>query len=168
MPAGDTVMMEEWTAALEATALASGLRGSVWAYPLVNAGHILGVALLVGAIVPLDLRLLGVWPATPLYPLWRVLSRTASVGLALAIVCGALLFAARASDYVHSSLFLSKMGFVAAGLLNAVALRGAMPDERMLERPSPGSIPWRLRAVACVSLVAWLTALVLGRLIGYF
>ena len=59
-------MIEDWAAALEATALATGLRNSVWSYPLVNAAHILGVALLVGSIVPLDLRLLGAWRSAPL------------------------------------------------------------------------------------------------------
>lgn len=67
-------MIDEWAAALEATDLATTLRGSVWAYPLVNAAHILGVALLVGATVPLDLRLLGAWRSLPLGPLWRVLT----------------------------------------------------------------------------------------------
>lgn len=52
-------MLGQWLAALEATELARALRDSVWIYPLVNAGHILGVALLVGSIVPLDLRLLS-------------------------------------------------------------------------------------------------------------
>ena len=76
-------MIEEWPAALEATPLATALRGSVWVYPLVNAAHILGVALLVGSIVPLDLRLLGVWRSVPLTPLWGVLTRTAGAGLIL-------------------------------------------------------------------------------------
>ena len=38
---------------------AQALKASFWAYPLVNAGHILGLALFIGAIVPLDLRILG-------------------------------------------------------------------------------------------------------------
>ena len=53
--------MDEWLAALEATAIARELRASVWAYPLVNAGHRLGIALLLGAMVALDLKLLGAW-----------------------------------------------------------------------------------------------------------
>ena len=58
-------MVGDWLGGLEATALARALRDSVWTYPMINAGHILGVALLVGAIVPLDLRLLGVWRSAP-------------------------------------------------------------------------------------------------------
>ena len=51
----------ELAVVLEQGALAQALAGSVWWYPLINAGHILGIALLVGGIIPLDLRLLGLW-----------------------------------------------------------------------------------------------------------
>jgi hypothetical protein len=153
---------------LEATALAQALRGSAWAYPLVNAGHIFGVALLVGGIVPLDLRLLGLWRAMPLAPLWQVLTRTAAVGLLLAVVCGALLFSTRAAAYVHSSLFVSKMLLVAVGMVNAAALH--LTGFRSLQDLPAADlhIPMRIRIAAGISLTAWLTALVLGRLVGYF
>lgn len=160
--------MADWTAALEATALARALRASVWAYPLVNAGHIIGVALLVGAIVPLDLRLLGLWPSVPLTALWRVLARTAAVGLTLAVFCGALLFSTRASEYARSALFVSKMVFVAAGVTNALVLRAAAATRQMLDGPAPQRLPLRIRLAGGISLAAWLTALVLGRLVGYF
>ena len=153
---------------MEATELARALRASVWAYPLVNAGHILGVALLVGAIVPLDLRLLGAWRSIPPAPLWRVLTRSAAAGLALAIVCGVLLFTARAPEYVRSSLFVTKMSVVAIGVANALLLRGSAPEKRASEWPAPDRIPLHVRVAAAGSLVAWLTALVLGRLVGYF
>lgn len=161
-------MIGEWASVLEATALAQALRGSAWAYPLVNAGHIFGVALLVGGIVPLDLRLLGLWRALPLAPLWQVLTRTAAVGLVLAVVFGALLFSTRASAYVHSPLFVFKMLLVAVGLANAAALH-LTGRRRWQDLPTTGSnVPMRLRIAAGISLTAWLTALVLGRLVGYF
>ena len=45
--------------AIEASGLSVHLRGSRWTYPLVNAGHVAGIALLVGAVLPMDLRVLG-------------------------------------------------------------------------------------------------------------
>ena len=155
----------EWSAALEATELATALRRSTWLYPLVNAAHLLGVALVVGAMVPLDLRLLGVWPRTALQPLWQVLIACAVAGLLLAIASGTLLFITRASDYLASPLFGAKMAAVALGVANAVLLRIGGPARSALagERSSP-----RLRLAAAVSLLAWPAALLLGRLIGYF
>lgn len=161
-------MIAEWLAALEATALARELRGSVWVYPLVNAGHVAGVALLVGAIVPLDLRLLGLWPAVPLAPLWQVLGRTAGAGLLLAIGCGFLLFAAQATDYAASRLFTAKMAVVAVSIANALLLRLAVPGEGPRTIAASGRLPVGIRLAGGVSLIGWFTALILGRLIGYF
>ena len=148
--------------------LAGLLRGSVWAYPLVNAGHILGVALLVGSIVPLDFRLLGLWQSLPLTPLWRVLTRTAGIGLGLAIACGLLLFITRATEYANSGLFISKMAVVFVGTANALVLHLPPPDDHALERWTISKPPARVRIAACISLTTWLSALALGRLIGYF
>lgn len=161
-------MIEGWLGALEATALARELRDSVWVYPLVNAGHLAGVALLVGAIVPLDLRLLGLWPSVSLAPLWQVLSRTAGIGLLLSIACGTLLFIAQATDYAASRFFIAKMAVVAALIANALVLRLAVSGESSRSITAHGRLPARVRFAGGVSLIGWLTALLLGRLIGYF
>ncbi|HEU5463250.1 MAG TPA: hypothetical protein VFV82_03925 [Candidatus Binatia bacterium] len=158
-------MFNAWADALEATTLATALRNSVWVYPLVNAAHILGVALLVGAVVPLDLRLLGVWRSAALGPLWLILPRMAAVGLTLAAGFGVLLFISRAGDYIHSGLFISKMVAVAAGALNALVLRS---QALKLTNSGQAELPLRLRLGAAFSMAAWVAALVLGRLIGYF
>ena len=158
-------MFTAWADLLEATALATALRNSVWVYPLVNAAHILGVALLVGAAVPLDLRLLGAWRSAALGPLWPILTRMAAIGLTLAAGFGVLLFISRASEYLGSGLFIGKMAAVAAGALNALLVR-----RQALKLTSLGQskLPMGLRIAAALSMAAWVSALVLGRLIGYF
>jgi hypothetical protein len=161
-------MIEQWAAALEATALAAALRNSVWSYPLVNAAHILGVALLVGSIVPLDVRLLGAWRSVPLAPLWTVLSRIAGIGLILAIIFGALLFITRATEYVASNLFIAKMIIVAIGAANVLTLRILLSAQVAKIAASDQTSPGYLRFAATLSLAAWLMALTLGRLVGYF
>lgn len=155
--------MDEWLAALEAAEFARALRRSVWVYPLVNAGHLLGVALLVGGIIPLDLKLIGAWRSQPVAPLWRVLTRSAAVGLMLAIVFGFLLFSTRATEYAASPFFVAKMIVVGAATANALALRFHARDPA-----SPARWPPRLRIAAAISLAGWLSALTLGRLVGYF
>lgn len=160
-------MLDRWLVALEAMQFARALGNSVWVYPLVNAGHILGVALLVGSIVPLDLRLLSAWRSQPFAPLWHVLTRTAAVGLVLAVLFGFLLFATRATEYAASPLFLAKMAIVAAATANALVLRvafpRAVPDGRV-----NGAAPRPVCAAAAFSIIAWLAVLTLGRLVGYF
>jgi hypothetical protein len=161
-------MIGEWTAALEATELATALRNSIWSYPLVNAAHIFGVALLIGSVVPLDLRLLGVWGSVPLAPLCAVLPRTAGIGLVVAIIFGTLLFITRATEYAASNLFIAKMILVLLGTANALMLR--IPSQPQVSQIA--SNQWNssigLQLAAGISLAAWLSAMTLGRLIGYF
>jgi len=152
-------MIEQWAAALEATDLAVALRNSVWSYPLVNAAHLLGVALLVGSIVPLDLRLLGVWRSVPLAPLGGVLSRIAGTGLVLAMIFGTLLFITRASEYIASNVFISKMVVVAVGTANALALRMTWPAHVSEITSTEVKTPARLRFAAGISLATWLAGL---------
>ena len=160
-------MIEAWLAALEATAVARELRDSVYVYPLVNTGHLAGVALLIGSIIPLDLRLLFAWPSVPLAPLWRVLTRTAVVGLVVAIVFGSLLFITRATEYAASGLFISKMAVVAAATLNALAVRVISPGEVSRLLSTAQKPPRRFRIAGGFSLAVWMTALTLGRMVGY-
>jgi len=84
--------MEAFLAAVEATAAAQYLRASRWGYAAVSGAHILGIALLVGAILPLNLRLLGFWRSIPRANLLRVLVPVAATGLVLAVFTGPLLF----------------------------------------------------------------------------
>lgn len=155
-------------AALQQSGLAAALRGSTWAYPLVNAGHILGIALLLGSIIPLDLRILGLWKSIALLPLYHVLTRTSAAGLILAVVCGVLLFITRAAAYSHSGLFIFKMAMVITGIVNAVILHAGTTEARLAAMPRNHPPPRNLRWAAGISLSAWITALFLGRLIGYF
>lgn len=145
--------------ALGSSALAEWLRFSRWAYAAVNATHILGIALLVGAIVPLDLRLLGVWRSVPLRPLERVLVPMAAIGLGIAVAAGALLFLARPARYAALDIFLAKMTLVALGTVNAMRLR---LGPALADLP-----PTQMRLAGLVSLACWLAALALGRLIAF-
>ena len=67
---------------------ASWLQQSATAYLFVNAAHILGLAVLLGAILPLDLRLLGLFRRFPLEVLGPFLVRCAAAGLGLALLTG--------------------------------------------------------------------------------
>lgn len=149
---------EELWAALEATALATHLRGSRWTYPLVNAGHILGIALLVGSVVPLDLRLLGLWRSIPRETVERLLVPVAAAGLAVAATTGVLLFLVQARDYAALGLFQAKLALIGLATLNALAAVG-------LRRR--GGSDRVMVGLAAVSLLCWPAALVAGRMLGY-
>ena len=153
--------MEALLAGLEGTAVAQTLRTSRWLYAATNTAHIFGIALLVGAIVPLDLRLLGWWPDVPRQKLVRVLVPVAATGLALAVVAGGLLFSVRASEYAGVGFLQAKLALVAVGTLAALALHHA--HGLLLDTASNS----RLAGHAALSLVCWPAALLCGRLIAF-
>lgn len=144
---------------LEGLALAEWLRGSRWGYAAVNALHIFGVALLIGAIIPLSLRLLGLWPSVGISALYRVLWPVAATGLALAVVSGALLFSVRASEYAALALFGVKALLIALGAVHALVLHWL--------RGFPAVSRGRRVAAAVVSLLIWPAVLVCGRLLAF-
>lgn len=113
-------MIETALTGLEASPLAEALSASRYAYPLVNAAHILALATLFGSILALDLRLLGAFRAVPARPLARVLPRVAATGLAFAMLTGFLLFFVEPLDYAGNRAFLVKVSLVAIGAIHAL------------------------------------------------
>lgn len=156
--------LEAFFERLEGSALSVSLRASEWAYPLVNTAHILGIALLVGSVFILDWRLLRRRVSPPVDVLAAVLLPAARGGFALAVGAGALLFVARPLDYAFNAVFQLKLASIALALLNILLLhrseawRVAMLHNRIEER---------VRLAGGLSLVCWLLALCLGRLVGY-
>lgn len=155
---------------MEAVQIIAGWPGAVllresWvAYLLVNAAHIAGIGLIIGAILPLDARLLGLFGRTPLSVIGPFLIRVAATGVAVAVVTGAWLFSVDPAGYLGSSAFLWKMGLLAAALAN-VALQHLDPGFRAALAGRPVSL--RVRAAAASSALVWLAVLVAGRWIGF-
>jgi hypothetical protein len=109
--------------ALEATALATWVRTSGWAYPLVNLVHLLGLTLLIGPIGLLDLRLLGFGRRFALCDVSTALTPYAVTGLLLLIGSGVLLFSADASPLHRNPMLQIKLSCIALALANALAFR---------------------------------------------
>jgi len=153
--------VESFLGTLEASGIAQGLRYSRWGYAAVNTAHVFGIALLVGAILTLDLRLLGLWPRVPRAGLVRVLVPVAAAGLAIAAAMGVLLFSTRAREYADLGIFQAKLVLVATGTAAALFLHARFGFR--LEDAGDA----RLRAHAVRSMLCWVGALICGRLIAF-
>ncbi|MBN9087987.1 MAG: DUF2214 domain-containing protein [Reyranella sp.] len=140
------------------------LRDSGTAYLFVNAAHILGVGLLVGAILPLDLCLLGLFRAVPLAVIAPFLSRVAATGAGLAIVTGLWLFSVKPAEYVGNTAFLCKAALLATALANVALQHG---NHRFAAAVAGGVLPPTVRLAAAASILLWLSVLVAGRWIGF-
>ena len=153
--------MEALLAALEGTALTQALRGSRWGYAALNAAHIFAIALLIGSVVPLNLRLLGAWRGISREAVVRVLAPIAASGLILALITGPLLFSVRARDYSDVGFLQVKLILIAVAVLSTLAL---CLSHGFLLKDAPRA---RLAGHAVLSTVCWLGALVCGRLIAF-
>ena len=134
------------------------IRDSRWTYAAISGLHLLGIALLVGAIATLDLRLIGFWPNQPAEPIARIAVPVAATGLAMATSAGILLFLAAPADYLRMRLFLLKLMLIAMGAGHALWFHGSGG----FDRP-----PAALRRVGLTSLMIWLLVLACGRLLAF-
>ena len=153
--------MEALLAAIEATAPAVYLRVSRLGYAAVSGAHVLGIALLIGAVLPLDLRLLGFWPKTSRESLFRILVPMAVIGLLIAAPTGLLLFSVRAQEYALVPYFQAKLALIAIGIVGALLIHHS--HGLTLE----GASRTRLRLHAIASMTCWLGALACGRMIAF-
>lgn len=152
----------DWLAGLPPAVL---LQDSGTAYLLVNAAHIVFLGVLVGSLVALDLRLLGLGRAIPLPALGPYLSRIGACGLFLAVLTGFWLFITQPQEYIVNIPFLVKVFLVLLGVLNALWLHASVAWRQVLLPQA--SIPVVARIHATVSLLIWVSAVVAGRWIAF-
>ncbi len=151
---------------VEASGLGRFMREALYAYPLTEAAHITGLALLFGSIVVVDLRLIGLGRRIPLKPLVSFAIPWSIGGFVLAASTGLLMFSAHAEEFVTQPVFLLKMGLILAGGVNAALLHtGPLRAARAFDMDVLP--PARVRFTATLSIVLWLGVIACGRLLAY-
>jgi hypothetical protein len=151
--------LAEWMLILERSDFGQTARSSVWLYPFANLVHVLGAALLLGAIATFDVAVLRRLPSVNDFA--RVAIPIAALGLLLQIASGSVLLAAEASALVRNPAFQIKMVMLLLGLAN-VAVFHALASGRLRQ----GDFR-RARPLAALSLVVWVVVLLAGRTIAY-
>lgn len=134
------------------------------AYLVVNAAHILGIGLVLGAILPLDLLLVRSGKGRDLAVLGPFLVRAAAAGTALAVITGLWLFSVKPAEYVSNSAFQFKVALLVMAIFN-VALQHRGDHFASAMRSGQPSV--RVRTLAAGSAMLWLSVLIAGRSIGF-
>ena len=161
--------MYEFMAWLQGSALGHAMRESgVWTYGIVNLVHILGVASLFGAVLILDLRLMGCWRRVPLAAVSEPAVRIAAIAFAVAAASGVCLLATKAADYIGNPFLYIKFPAIGLGLLNVAALNSLPAWRHHRTRELSSSEQSRLAVMGGISLFCWLTAITAGRMIAYW
>jgi hypothetical protein len=146
--------------ALEHSGFGQTARSSGWLYPLANMAHVLGAALLVGAIATFDIQVLCRSRAAGV-----VLSAALPIaisGFCLQVASGVVLFSAEASTTVRNPAFQLKLVMIVLGLANVAAFYRRFGWTPAVHEPLD-----RARVIAAVSLASWILVLLAGRAIAY-
>lgn len=134
------------------------LRSHVWAYPALEVVHIIGIALLLGNLVLLELRVFGLGADLPVKALSRLSLGIALAGFSVVAASGLLMFASQPAELLANRAFTLKMLLLLAAGCNAAWFHG---------RGSLDKLDGLARAQMAVSTLIWLSVVACGRWIAY-
>ena len=149
----------EWC---EATAIGHAIRDSVWLFPVIEAGHLLGLCVLGGSLLVVDLRMLGVGlRRQPIAELAQDVRPWLLGSIGVMVATGTALFLSESVKCYYSQAFWVKITTIPLALLFTLTVRQRVARAGTLETTA------RHRLVAMVSLALWFTVAAAGRWIGF-
>jgi hypothetical protein len=151
----------EW---LQSTWIGTTVAESLWGYPTFETMHAIGMAMLLGSLGLINLRVLGYKSELPLIGT-RSLVPLAWIGFKLNAFSGTLLFMSIAVEFFDNIMFRWKIVLIILGGINAALLSGRI----FRVAPAGGAIvpTTGTKWLAATSLVFWFAAIVCGRFIAY-
>jgi tryptophan-rich sensory protein len=159
--------LQDFVAAIEGSAIADSIRENDVLFPLIESIHVIAISLVVGSILVLDLRLLGV--ASLQRPVNRLANSILPVtwgAFAVAAVSGLLLFISNASKYLANGYFDAKLCLIAAAGLNMMIFHGISARE-MAKWDHEKATPVSAWVAGALSILIWIAVVACGRLIGF-
>jgi hypothetical protein len=152
--------------ALENSTAAIWVGESLWGYPLLLGTHVVGLAIVAGIFLMLDLRILGFNKGVS-YQSFLGLFRLAWFGLAINAISGTALFSSQATTFISNTPFLLKIGSITCGVICAILIRNRLRESAASWDVSEAIASGTTRVLAGVSLLCWIGAIGAGRLIAY-
>jgi hypothetical protein len=153
--------------ALETSPLGDFIASSAWAFPTVEAVHVIAIVTVVGTIAIMDLRLLGLasrsWTVTQMS---RDTLRWTWVAFVVAAVTGSLLFVSKAHIYAKEPWFLWKMVLIGVAGVN-MAVFHVFAWRQVKDWDAAPAAPMSGAIAGALSLTLWVAAVFCGRFIGF-
>jgi len=151
----------------EDSGLADNIRENDVLFPLIESVHVLAICLVVGSILVVDLRLLGL--ASVNRSVTRVTSGILPFtwsAFAVAAASGILLFISNATKYLGNGYFVAKIFLIcAAGLNMAIFHAISAKDQPRWDSKTAPPLPARL--AGGLSILLWISVVTCGRWIGF-
>jgi hypothetical protein len=150
---------------METSALGQLMRDSVWMFPLAEILHFIGLSLLIGSLLVVDLRLLGVIKNMSYEAVYRFLP-ISLVGFGINMTTGVLFLFTDPFRYYPNIAFRMKILFILLAGLNALWFKFSVYPLTM-KNPETNDSGNLAKVVAGLSLLFWFGVIVLGRMIPY-
>jgi hypothetical protein len=158
--------MSAWiVATLKATTLSHWMIQLSWLWPLCEMLHFVGLALLLGAVGLLDLRLLGFMRRLPVAAVHSLL-RWGILGFLINLVTGALFFVGAPDQYISNVAWWYKVAFLVVAGVNALYFETTQAARAMAIGAGEDTSP-RLKLIGGVSLLSWFMVLYWGRMLPF-
>ena len=138
---------------------------TAWGWPIAESAHFIGLCLLVGSIGAFDLRLLGVMRRVPIGAVHRFIP-WGIAGFAINICSGLMFLLTEPDQYILNRSFHLKLLFLAIAGINAGTFY--LTSWRVAFGPDVYDAPRRAKAIAAISLAAWMGVIVCGRMLTFF
>jgi hypothetical protein len=150
---------------LESTWIGETVRNTFWVFPTLETIHFFGLSILLGALLMLELRLLGFEPGIPIRPALRFIP-VAIFGFVLNLISGIGFVCADPFNYWPNPGFKAKMVLILLAGLNALWFEFA-ERRKLASLPEGAAVDMQAKIISGLSLALWVTIIVLGRLLPY-
>jgi hypothetical protein len=159
--------LQDFISYFENSGLADDIRENDLLFPFIESVHVVFICLVVGSILVVDLRLLG------LASIQRSVSRVTSgilpltwTAFAIAVASGSLLFISNATKYLGNGYFIAKMFLICAAGLN-MAIFHAISAKDLSRWENETRLPLPARLAGGLSILLWVSVVACGRWIGF-
>lgn len=159
--------IQQWAKELEESPLGVLISSSGYLFPICECIHVVGLALVIGTISMVDLRLLGLASTNrSITGLTRQVLPVTWVGFTIAAISGVLMFISNASHYVTVIYFQLKFLFLALAFINMLAFH-VLTGKSIASWDQARKPPAAVRVAGAMSLGCWIIIVFLGRWVGF-
>ena len=163
------MLLDALLIAAEKSALGVAIRDlGTWSYALINLVHIFSIAAVFGAMLILDLCLLGWRRHINLADLSATTLPIAVTGFVGAVISGVCMLSVNASEYIGNPFLVIKFGALLLALINAAIIRFIPAWKFRAVHEPQGRAKLVLACFGLVSLLCWITVVSAGRMIAYW
>lgn len=143
------------------------IRESIYVYPGLLTSHVVGMSVVVGLVLMMDLRLMGIGnTGTPLSQIQRRLFPWQMVGMAVSTLSGLLLVYAQPMRFYANVFFWEKWVMMALAGANALAFHYGT-YRSVAAWDTDAKMPFGARLSGALSVALWVLVVISGRLIAY-